>query len=290
MREPQNQNTPPRATTHDSSHGSFGNEADFRRSRTSPGYPPTVRRRNRGCLPGSSSPRSGPRSAHASGSRPPGTSPAARRSRRCPNPGHETIVGSRLLTLVRAAGTGTMTPLMTGSGHDARVCASHVSILDRPVYGLGEAAGLLGLRPDRTRAWLDGYDRLGGHYAPVIREEPTGEDIVTWGEFVELGYLREYRRKGVPLQRLRPAIDELRREFATPYPLATARPYVLGKELVLKVQERTSCRRRSPSSSGQVSRSCWPTTQTGSSRRSSSMRRRRVTSAESAPPAPPPRA
>ena len=63
-------------------------------------------------------------------------------------------------------------------------------------------------------------------------------DLVTWGEFVELGYLREYQRKGVPLQRLRPVIDELRREFTTPYPLATARPYILGKELVLEVQER----------------------------------------------------
>lgn len=103
---------------------------------------------------------------------------------------------------------------------------------------MAEAAGLLGLRPDRTRAWLDGYERAGVHYAPVIRPEPTGADIVTWGEFVELGYLREYRRKGVPLQRLRPVIDELRREFRTPYPLATARPYMLGKELVLEVQER----------------------------------------------------
>ena len=58
----------------------------------------------------------------------------------------------------------------------------------------------------------------------MIRDVPTGDDIVTWGEFVELGYLREYRRWGVPLQRLRPMIEELRREFATPYPLATARP------------------------------------------------------------------
>ena len=33
-------------------------------------------------------------------------------------------------------------------------------------------------------------------------------------------------------------IDELRREFRTPYPLATARPYLLGRELVLEVQER----------------------------------------------------
>ncbi|HVM15944.1 MAG TPA: hypothetical protein VM287_16665 [Egibacteraceae bacterium] len=30
------------------------------------------------------------------------------------------------------------------------------SILERPVYGVSEAAGLLGLRADRARAWLDG--------------------------------------------------------------------------------------------------------------------------------------
>jgi uncharacterized protein (DUF433 family) len=113
-----------------------------------------------------------------------------------------------------------------------------LSILERPVYGVAEAAGLLGLRSDRARAWLDGYERSGVQYAPVIREAHTGEDLVTWGEFVELGYLREYRRKGVPLQRLRPVIEELRREFHTPYPLATARPYIYDKELVLEVQER----------------------------------------------------
>jgi len=112
------------------------------------------------------------------------------------------------------------------------------SILERPVYGISEAAGLLGLRPDRARAWVDGYERQGSCYAPVIREERTGDDVLTWGEFVELGYLREYRRKGVPLQRLRPVIDELRREFNTPYPLATAKPYLYGKELVLKLQEK----------------------------------------------------
>lgn len=112
------------------------------------------------------------------------------------------------------------------------------SILERPIYGVSEAAALLGLRADRARAWLDGYARRGWSYAPVIRVEPTGDDVVTWGEFVELGYLREYRRKGVPLQRLRPVIDELRREFDTLYPLATAKPYVLGKELVLELQEK----------------------------------------------------
>ena len=119
------------------------------------------------------------------------------------------------------------------------LCVTTVpAILERPVYGVSEAAGLLGLRSDRAWAWLDGYARSGVDYPPVIRGQHTGQDLVTWGEFVELGYLREYRRKGIPLQRLRPVIDELRREFHTPYPLATARPYVYGKELVLEVQER----------------------------------------------------
>lgn len=121
--------------------------------------------------------------------------------------------------------------------HDAAV-KKRVSILERPVYGVAEAAGLLGLRPDRARAWLDGYERGGITYPPVIREDATGDDVLTWGEFVELGYLREYRRKGVPLQRLRPIVAGLRREFETPFPLATAQPYVYGKELVLQLQAK----------------------------------------------------
>lgn len=113
-----------------------------------------------------------------------------------------------------------------------------ISILERPVYGVVEAAGLLGLRTDRARAWLDGYMRQETAYPPVIRVRHTGADVVTWGEFVELGYLREYRRKGVPLQRLRPVISQLRREYDTPYPLATMKPFIYGKELVLELQEK----------------------------------------------------
>jgi uncharacterized protein (DUF433 family) len=113
-----------------------------------------------------------------------------------------------------------------------------VVTLDRPVYGLGEAAELLALRPNRVRAWLDGTSRKGVWYEPVIRLQHTGSDIVTWGEFVELGYLREYRKANVPLQRLRPVIDTLRERYQTPYPLAHARPYVDDRDLVLITQEQ----------------------------------------------------
>lgn len=43
----------------------------------------------------------------------------------------------------------------------------------------------------------------------------------------------------MPLQRLRPVIDELRRELGTPYPLATAKPFIADKDLVLTLQEKS---------------------------------------------------
>jgi len=74
----------------------------------------------------------------------------------------------------------------------------------------------------------------------VIRQEPTGDEIATWGEFVETRLLAEYRDAGVPLIRLRPAIDVLREELNTPYPLASARTWleVDGRDLVRRVQEK----------------------------------------------------
>ena len=73
----------------------------------------------------------------------------------------------------------------------------------------------------------------------MIRESSTDIEIVTWGEFVELGYLREYRRARVSLQHIRPVIDRLRQEYGVRYPLAHARPFVYDRQLVLRIQEET---------------------------------------------------
>jgi uncharacterized protein (DUF433 family) len=115
-----------------------------------------------------------------------------------------------------------------------------VTVLDREVYSTSEAARLLAVKPARLRGWVDGYARAGVLYDPVIRPEHTGNEAVTWGEFVEAGYLREYRvRHRVSLQRLRPVVQLLRERLGVPYPLAHAKPYVANRELVLAVQEET---------------------------------------------------
>jgi len=112
-----------------------------------------------------------------------------------------------------------------------------VDLLERPVYGMGQVDYLLGLAPGTARRWIDGYTRRGRDYAPLVRVEPSGEELVTWGEFVETRLLAEYRDAGALTQRMRPAIEKLREMFGTRYPLAHARPFVAGRELVLEMQE-----------------------------------------------------
>jgi uncharacterized protein (DUF433 family) len=110
-------------------------------------------------------------------------------------------------------------------------------LVDFEIYSVAEAARLLGISAAKVTRWLDGYQRAGRTYPPVVRQEPTGSDVVRWGEFIELGYMREYRKKDVPLQQLRPVIERLRKRYRTEYPLAHHKPFVgPGRKLVMEVE------------------------------------------------------
>lgn len=119
------------------------------------------------------------------------------------------------------------------------------NLLSRSIYSLKQVDRLLLLSNGTARRWIDGYARGGVDYPPVVRLSPTGSDSVTWGEFVEARLLSEYRDAGVPMVRMRPAVDKLREEFDRLYPLAHAQPFldVAGKELVLKAQDAVNLTR-----------------------------------------------
>ncbi len=97
--------------------------------------------------------------------------------------------------------------------------AAMTDLLARVVYGMSDVNRLLALPAGTARRWIDGYERGGRHYEPVVRLASTGDELVTWGEFVETRLLAQYRDKGVPLIRMRPVISRLRQELGTPYPL-----------------------------------------------------------------------
>lgn len=115
-----------------------------------------------------------------------------------------------------------------------------IDLLSRPVYGMAQVDWILALRSGTSRRWIDGYERRATRYPPIVRLESNGSEIVTWGEFTETRLLAEFRdQRGVPMQRMRPAVMRLRELFGVQYPLAFARPWLetSGKELVMRVQD-----------------------------------------------------
>ncbi len=127
-----------------------------------------------------------------------------------------------------------------GTGWDTGPVATptrNVTILDREMYTEAEAARLLRVPQSTLHYWLEGDTRGRRDYKPIIRAEPRGVRTVTWAEFVESGWLREYRRERVPMLELRRFIDEMRTRFGVPWPLADRRPLVTGRQLVYEAQQ-----------------------------------------------------
>jgi uncharacterized protein (DUF433 family) len=111
------------------------------------------------------------------------------------------------------------------------------SVLDREMYTEAEAARLLRIGQSTLHYWLEGSQGHRKTYKPIIRDEPHGKRTVTWAEFVEAGFLREYRRThNVPMAELRRFVEVLREGFGVPYPLADRRPFVSGRSLVYDAQ------------------------------------------------------
>lgn len=109
------------------------------------------------------------------------------------------------------------------------------------MYTEAEAARLLRLSQSTLHYWLEGGARRGREYPPIVRQAPKGgHPPVTWAEFIECGWLRQYRRvDGVPMAELRAFISKLREEHDVPYPLAHYQPWANQGQLVTmsRVQE-----------------------------------------------------
>ncbi len=111
-----------------------------------------------------------------------------------------------------------------------------VTVLDRRLYTYAEIDTVAGLNSGTVRRWLEGYTRRGVYFPPLLRSEPTGDELATWGEFVEVDLVARYRRRGISVIHLRPMVERLREEVGGRYPLAQARPLIYGRELIWRIQ------------------------------------------------------
>ncbi len=85
-----------------------------------------------------------------------------------------------------------------------------IDLRERRVSSFRQIDDILHLHAGTSARWIDGYDRGGKSYQPVVREERRFDEVATWGEFVECRLLVEYHTARVTLQRMRPAVERLR--------------------------------------------------------------------------------
>lgn len=108
------------------------------------------------------------------------------------------------------------------------------------LYGIGEAAGYLSVPPSTMTSWAYGYERQrpGARMIqaqPIItavRPQRPGEPAVPFIGLAEAYALAAFRSAGVPMQRIRPAIDALGRELGVEHALASKRLYTDGAEVL----------------------------------------------------------
>jgi uncharacterized protein (DUF433 family) len=115
---------------------------------------------------------------------------------------------------------------------------------DTPLYTTSEAARAVGLSTSTLSTWARGYERRPGGRTPttgaaVITALPAekGHPSIPFVGLSEALVLAAVRKAGVPLQRIRPALDVLTRELGVEHALASRRLYTDGAELLFDYAE-----------------------------------------------------
>jgi uncharacterized protein (DUF433 family) len=125
------------------------------------------------------------------------------------------------------------------AGWEDHTVAEGIDRFSTPLYSVSEAATYLGVPTSTFRSWTRGYtdqrkDRKVVIGKPVVTAEPGSKrgPSVPFVGLAEGLVLAAFRRQGVPLQRIRPAIDVLKTEIGLEHALASKALYTDGAEVL----------------------------------------------------------
>jgi len=115
------------------------------------------------------------------------------------------------------------------------------------LYTVSEAARYLDVPASTLNAWAHGYtNRPAGRSAvagvPVLTTLPrrtARQPVIPFIGLAEGAVLTAIRRSGVPLQRIRPALEQLDAQFGVSHALASSRLYSDGAEVLFDYAEAT---------------------------------------------------
>jgi len=115
-----------------------------------------------------------------------------------------------------------------------------------PLYSVSEAARYLGVPVSTFTTWGRGYVRhrasgVDSVGAPIVTfvGDADGGAVVPFVGLAEGLVLAAFRRAGVPLQRIRPALQRIQQEFGIEHALASKRLYTDGAEVLYDFAEES---------------------------------------------------
>ncbi|MGB3410545.1 MAG: DUF433 domain-containing protein [Microthrixaceae bacterium] len=114
----------------------------------------------------------------------------------------------------------------------------------QPLYTFSEAARYVGMSPSTLASWAKGYTR---HFpgrptvskGPIITSLPTppGAERVPFIGLVEATVVQAFRQTGLPLQRIRRALEELDAQGELEHALASKRLFTDGAQILYDYAE-----------------------------------------------------
>jgi len=116
------------------------------------------------------------------------------------------------------------------------------------LYTVGEAARYLDVPASTLTTWVHGYRRhphgqrevIGAPILTTLPRPGVRGPVIPFIGLAEGVVLTAMRRSGVPLQRIRPALDQLDTQFGLAHALASQRLYTDGAEVLFDYAESTA--------------------------------------------------
>lgn len=123
--------------------------------------------------------------------------------------------------------------------------ATATSIRDRistPLYTVSDAARFAHTPRQTLKNWAEGYDVNGRWYPPLLilpEEQPFDQTALSFENLIEAALVAHWRRRGVPLQRIRRA-HFLALEELGDHPFARYREiFISGSDLFVRADQAT---------------------------------------------------
>jgi len=109
-----------------------------------------------------------------------------------------------------------------------------------PLYTQSEAARMIGTPQSTFNRWASGYTTMSGNRKPafVTIERPGRGYTVPFVGLAEAWIVRAFTRAGVPMARIRPALEQLRTQIGIEHALASDRLKTDGAEILWDLRKR----------------------------------------------------